>query len=178
MEAGKDKRMQIKLFGALCIVVGGGGFGFLMASYHKKTIHMLKELISILEIMECELKYRCTPLPQLCRYAVRNRYTLIGNLFSQLADELDSQISPDTERCMAAVLERNSNLDKHLQKILEELGMNIGRFNLDGQIRGLEYTKATCYHQLKDLEHNKDHRLRSYQTLGLCAGTALAILLI
>ena len=178
METGKDEQMHIKLFGAVCIMAGGGAFGFLMATYHKKTIRMLKELISVLEVMECELKYRCTPLPQLCRYAVGNRYGSIGNLFSQLADELDSQIAPDTERCMAVVLERNGNLDKSVRKILEELGGNIGRFNLDGQLRGLEYTKSSCFDQLHELEHNKDNRLRSYQTLGLCAGTALAILLI
>ncbi len=178
MEVGKDERMQIKLFGAVCIVAGGGGFGFLMATYYKKTIRMLKELISILEIMECELKYRCTPLPQLCRYAAQNRCGPIGNLFSQLADELDSQIAPDTERCMAAVLDKNGNLEKPLRRILEELGMNIGRFDLDGQLRGLEYTKVTCYEQLHALDNNKDNRLRNYQTLGLCAGTALAILLI
>ena len=32
--------------------------------------------------------------------------------------------------------------------------------------------------QLRELERNRQQRLRSYRTLGLCAGAALAILLL
>jgi len=60
----------------------------------------------------------------------------------------------------------------------EELGGNLGRFDIPGQLRGLENTRKECCDKLQMLTQNNDSRLRSYQTLGLCAGAALAILLV
>jgi hypothetical protein len=34
-----------------------------------------------------------------------------------------------------------------------------------------------CEHSLESIRNNRDARLRSYQTLGVCTGAALAILL-
>lgn len=178
MDFGKDELMQLKLFGALCIVIGGGGYGFIMASQHRKTIRLLKELAAILEDMECELRYRCLPLPQLCRTSVRNHRDPIANVFSALADELDSQISPDVERCMSVVLQDRVQVMDPIRRILADLGKNLGRFDLEGQLRGLEHTKTECCNLLNIFEYNQENRMRSYQTLGLCAGAALAILFV
>ena len=56
------------------------------------------------------------------------------------------------------------------------LGASLGRFDLQGQLQGIESVRAQCRKDLAELEDNRDQRLRSYQTLGLCAGCALAIL--
>ena len=58
------------------------------------------------------------------------------------------------------------------------LGKSIGRFDMDGQIKGLEAVRQDCRRRLDELSKDRDTRLRSYQTLGLCAGAALAILFI
>ena len=54
----------------------------------------------------------------------------------------------------------------------------IGRFDLEGQLQGLESVRVYCRDQLDNLAKDRDVRLRSYQTLGLCAGAALAILFV
>ena len=178
METGKDERMQIKLLGAICIVAGCGGFGFLMASYHKQRILLAQKLLAVFEYMECELRYRCTPLPLLCHMVTKQKYDPIGKVFGYLADELDAQISPDAERCMAAVLEKTENLDDSIRRILEDFGVNLARFDLEGQLQGIAHSKASCRNLLECLVRNKDNRIRSYQTLGLCAGAALVILFV
>ena len=178
METGKDERMQINLLGAICIVAGCGGVGFLMASNHKRRILLVQKLLNVFEYMECELRYRCTPLPHLCHMVAKQNYDPIGKIFGYLADELDAQISPDAERCMAAVLEKAENLDDSIRQILEDFGANLGCFDLEGQLQGIAHSKVSCHDLLECLVRNKDNRIRSYQTLGLCAGAALAILLV
>lgn len=61
---------------------------------------------------------------------------------------------------------------------MEELGRNLGRFDLTGQLSSLRALRAGCEDSLKQLTDNRDNRLRSYQTLGLCTGAALAVLLL
>ena len=55
---------------------------------------------------------------------------------------------------------------------------NLGKFDMSGQLRGLENARNVCRENLELLMYNKDRRLRSYQTLGLCAGAAVAILFV
>jgi len=49
---------------------------------------------------------------------------------------------------------------------------------MEGQLKGLESVRQECRRQVETLSYNRDARLRSYQTLGLCAGAALAILFV
>ena len=58
------------------------------------------------------------------------------------------------------------------------MGSSLGRFDLEGQLQGLESVRIYCREQLDELSKDRDVRLRSYQTLGLCAGAALAILFV
>ena len=178
MESGKDEHMSLKFIGVLCIVAGCGGCGFLMASQHMMKIRSLRNMLATLGYMECELQYSCTPLPQLCRQAGQRSQGDVQKLFCMLAKELEEQISPDVERCMASVLDRLGGLDTILASIARELGMNFGKFDIPGQLLGLENIRMICREKLEILTQNNDSRLRSYQTLGLCAGAALAILLV
>ena len=178
MENGKDEQMRVKLLGALLVVAASGGFGFLMASSYKRKIRLLQDLLEALDDMECELKYRSTPLPQLCRLSAKQGNGIIGRVLASLANQLDSQVSPDARRCMVAVLQDMDELDQPVRRIFEDLGENLGRFDMDGQLQGIAHAKASCRDRLASLQQNKEERLRSYQTLGLCAGAALAILFV
>ena len=79
---------------------------------------------------------------------------------------------------MEKVLSMQENLPPSVHHNFRQLGLRMGRFDLDGQLKGLESVRSDCRTQLKALEQNRDIRLQNYQTLGLCAGAALAILLI
>lgn len=166
----------MKWIGALLVIAGCGGFGLALAVSHRKTENTLRQLINALDFMECELRYRLTPLPQLCRQTAAERSGCIRSVFSILAQELEDQISPDVKSCMNAAIAKSGELPPQVKKILLTLGQTLGRFDIDGQLTGLNAARQECRAELEGLTQNRDVRLRSYQTLGLCAGAALAIL--
>ena len=170
--------MSTKWIGAVCIVLGCGIWGFLAAANHNMRIQLLRQLISAVDLMECELQYRRTPLPQLFRKAAEESKGKLRHIFWMLSQELDAQISPNADRCMATVLARCGDLPRNIIQLLENMGSAMGRFDLEGQLLGLEFVRNSCNEQLKELMQNKDARLRGYQTLGLCAGAAIAILFV
>ena len=170
--------MSLKVIGSFFIILGCGGFGFKLAANHLREEKTLRQLIAVLDYMECELQYHLTPLPALCRQAAAESTGVICQIFLCLAQELEDQISPDVERCMTAALSRIKDIPKLASEILILLGRSLGRFNLEGQIKGLEAVRQECRRFLEGLNQNKEVRLRSYQTLGLCAGAAIVILFI
>lgn len=170
--------MNYKLIGALLIISSCGCCGFLSAAYHASDIRMFENLIHALDFMVCELQYRATPLPQLCRQAGGQCSGKIGKVFIALSDELESQISPDVGICMSSVICRFEGFNRSLSSVLLELGNQLGCFDLPGQIRVLEHCRDQSAAKLKQLNENKESRLRSYRTLGLCAGAAIAILFV
>ena len=170
--------MSLKLIGAILIIISCGGFGFKLAASHRREETTLRQLVSVLDFMECELQYRLTPLPELCRQAAAESSGLIWQIFLALAMELEDQISPDVERCMNAALSKVKDIPAHSLEALSLLVRSLGRFDMEGQLKGLDSVRQDCRRNLDALNKNKDVRLRNYQTLGLCAGAALAILFI
>ncbi len=170
--------MSIKWMGAALIVAGCGGFGFLMAWNLSREVSALRRLIGILDYMSCELEYRLTPLPTALRKAAVSGDGCVNRVLISLAEELENQVAPDVISCMRAVLARTPELPKRTRAMLEELGISLGAFDLPGQLKGLEAVQQNCSRLLSELEQNRTQRTRSYQTLGLCAGAALAVLFI
>ena len=128
--------------------------------------------------MECELQYRLTPLPALCRQVSAAFRTAPASVFEKLAQEMEAQVSVDVGCCMDVVLSNAKSIPPITEKILAQLGKSIGKFDLEGQLKGLEAVRQECKRNLAMLSENRENRLRSYQTLGLCAGAALAILFV
>lgn len=168
--------MSYKWIGAVLVIAGCGGFGFSLAAGHKKEEKLLRQMLHVLQFMECELQYRLTPLPELCRQAGKETGGALRDVLLDLARELDWQVAPDACSCMTAALKKNRDIPTSLRRLLLQLGRTLGRFDLTGQIRGLQSVQAECEEEMKRLGKDRDVRMRSYQTLGLCAGTALAIL--
>lgn len=170
--------MNFKWIGALLVIAGCGGVGFTMAAAYKREEWTLRSLISALDYMSCELQFRLTPLPNLCRQAGKECRGAVGKVLTDLAMELENQISPDAGSCMYAALSRTENIPKATEAALRMLGTGLGRFDLQGQLSGLEQVRSHCRRELDGLLQNRDQRIRSYQTLGVCAGAALAILFV
>ena len=178
MESRKDGVMQIRLIGALMVVIGCSAFGFILSATHKREVRTLRQLICILDYMECELQYRLTPLPDLMRQSAMESNGVLKTVFGILANELEDQISPNVSHCMRSALDQSGEIPSVTKQCLSALGQTLGRFDLQGQLTGLDAVRHLCRGKLEALEQDKKARLRCYQTLGICAGAALAILLI
>lgn len=170
--------MVIKWIGAIFVLTACGGFGFQIAASQRKEVRTLRQLIRILDFAECELQYRLTPLPELCKNVSRECSGPLSALFMRLCAELEDQISPSVSSCMQAAIAATNQLPKQTSEVLLLLGDSLGKFDLGGQIRGIDGVRGECNRRLDALSENQDVRLRSYKTLGLCAGAALVILFI
>lgn len=170
--------MNIKWLGAILILAASGGFGIKIVMLHIYEERSLRQLIALLDYMTCELQYRLTPLPELCRQAAAECNGVLSAVFLQLAMELEDQVTPDVYRCMLATMAKIKALPQRTRPELELLGRSLGRFDLEGQLKGLDAVRKSCRQSLDMLNKNKESRLRGYQTLALCAGAALVILFI
>lgn len=169
---------MIRWIGAGLILLSCGGFGFSMAAEHCREEKTLKQLLQALELMECELQYRLSSLPELCRVASESCVGLIAKVLTDLSLELEQCRFSDPSQCMDKVLLKYAALPQSARRLLTLLGHSIGKFDLEGQVRGIGHVKQECTDMLSRLTTDRDTRIRNYRTLGLCAGAALAILLL
>lgn len=168
--------MSVKILGAIMLICGCGSVGLSMAAAYRREEHTLRQLSIAIDLMCNELHQRSTPLPELCQIAAQGCSGGIAQFFMDLSTGLREQIGPDAPLCMLFVMKRSPKLPERVKTILEQLRPFMGRFDLEGQLKGLGAAKRRCQDELEYLGRDKDQRLRSYKTLGLCAGIALAIL--
>lgn len=170
--------MTIRILGAIFIILGCGSVGTILTLRHRTEERTLRQLITLLDTMECELQYHLASLPELCRHAADNCSGVLKVIFHDLATELDKQVSPNASVCMKVVLSRTQDVPKLTYVALEFLGKSLGIFDMNGQVKELIAVRNECRRILDVHTINQHTRLRCYQTLSLCAGAAIAILLV
>ena len=161
----------------MMIVVSCGGFGCAMGSEYRKTERQLSGLMRALKSMQWDLQYRLTSLPELCLLGGKQAGGAVGWVLNTMGERLESLIAPDVESVAAQVLSEKPLSDPAC-RLLRELGSSLGRYDLSGQLDGLSCVMDACKEQQDILKEGRDLRLRNYRTLGLCAGAALAILML
>ncbi len=169
----------MKLAGAALIIICCGWFGYSLSAAHKKEEKYLRQLISAMDYIQCEIQCRLTPLPELCAQVASScGKGAVQTYFLELSNELRQQISIDAKICVDAALDKVSGLTSQIKECIQELGKCLGAFDLDGQLAALEAARAYCREHLEQHCAGKEEQRRSYQTLGICAGAALVIVLI
>lgn len=178
MAAGKDGSVNFKLMGAIFVIGSCALVGFGICSSHRREVKTMRSLINLLDFMECELQYHKTPLPDLCVQAAKETTGILRELMNHFAQEMNAQISPNTGCCMEAAIQKTGEIPPRTLACLRVMGKSFGRFDLEGQMHGLDALRVQCRKELEVLTADMDNRLRSYQTLSICAGAALAILFV
>lgn len=169
---------MLKMLGAALIVLSCGFVGFGISRNHRKMIYELEQLLLALDYMQAQLQYQLTPLPALSQKASEQIDGKVSKALSSFAKELDKHVSPDPSACMASAIGMSCEYLPELYTLLMHLGKVMGKFDLEGQQKGIAAVYNDAKTKLDSLSINTESRLRGYQTLGLCAGAAVAILLL
>ena len=169
--------MYLKILGAILVISACGGYGLMMVFSHRKEVAGLRALVHALDVMICVLDFRLTPLPDLCKIGADSIDGPVSSCLLRLSEILNDQLSADVGSCTTDAVDMTAGLPQRVSLEIRSMGQTRGRFDLEGQRSGLRNCKEVCNNQLEVLEHQQPQRLRSYQTLGFCAGAALAILL-
>ena len=169
---------MIRLLGAIFIAAGCGSIGFITASRLLHEISATRNLISALEYWQSALTYHHTTLPELCRLTSSRDASVVGEFFRILGYQFEEQGMSDASQCIASALTLCTGIPTSSIKLLQELGKGLGEFDINGQLQRLTSVLEEAKRTLTSLSNNLDVRLRSYRTLGICAGIAIAILII
>ena len=166
---------MIKLLGAIFLVGGCTGFGWILAISHRREVLLLRQLRRAIQEMQWELKFRLTALPELCFLAADAAGGRLKPLFAEFGNMLARGEVADISGAFQGLL-MSAGFPARVKRNLRQLGDSLGRFDLEGQLEGLEAVRRQCSHDLKELEALGPDRLKNYRTLAVCAGVALAIL--
>ena len=169
--------MLVKITGALLILVGCGTVGYSLSCFHKRTSQALNHLIAALEHMEYLLQYRQASLQDIfCRLSIDNGP--IKQFFFVLAAELEHQVCPNVECCVIAALGKSANIPERIKEEILKLGHILGQFDLAEQVKSLKTIRKECEIDLQLHLKSRDTTLKTYQTLVLCTGLIVVIILL
>lgn len=172
---------MLKGIGALCIVLSTSFVGFGFAGGVRRQARQLTAVLEALGYLKGEIMYRRTPLAQvlaLLPAAVSD--AAVGAFFRSCARQMQTDRTRSVQSAMRAALSDTPQLalSQAAQQTLLTLGASLGQFDLDGQCRAIELASARLEAQLSRLEQGRGARCRSYVTIGICAGLAVAVILL
>lgn len=127
-----------------------------------------------------ELQYRLTPLPEIFAALGSSRNPETAEFFSQLGAMLASAQSCTVGfACRHALAHtRGLCLSGAARGTLLSLFDALGKYDLEGNLQVLELALSRLREEAKALRNSAPSRCRTYLTLGICTGLAVAVILI
>lgn len=170
----------MKLAGIIVILVSAGSVGFRIAAGLKKRCRMLQQLLAAIAVLQNEIVFCGTPLPQAFALAAVASYGPTEALFSAMAREMDRRrwLLPAAALDLAWREQPELQTEEELRQIFLALMSSLGKYDRDNQVHALETARNRLTDLLHGAEQERSIRSKTYEALGVCAGLALAILLI
>ena len=163
---------------ALVIIVCCALAGHKKSVDDRQNIISINEFIKALNIMICELEFHRSPLPTLCSFVSERTEGVVSKIFTLLNHELAAQVMPDVSNCCSIAIQKCSGIPSHLNNLFCLMGESLGIFDVAGQVSQLRYVKSVAEKIMEDSHKHYERFGRSNQTLWICAGIALAVILI
>ena len=167
-----------KWIGAICIFTACTSVGFSIAFKQIREIKMLEQWIRIAHRTEKEIGYYGRSIPYVFRMISYEEKGELAQVFLRTAIEMENQIYPDGSQCLSIAVAKTERLPGSILELLDFLGNELGKYNLDEQLKGIAQISTIAMEKRNQLCKDRVKRIRGYQTLGLCAGAALVILFI
>ena len=169
--------------GILCILIllAGVGIGQLKAKSFDNRLYHLQELITMLKVLESEMKYRMDPLPDLLLRVSRIKGGMSESLLSTAGRLAKIHASHDFSECWKEAVEtayQESSLNKEDIRIITDLGIELGKTDLENQTGMFRRTVSLLEAQAVEAAEEKKIKGKMYKSLGTAVGALIVILLL
>ncbi|KKM11745.1 hypothetical protein SY88_06915 [Clostridiales bacterium PH28_bin88] len=171
---------MIRLVGAGLVVVAAGWLGLVVANNYSRRPQQLRALRSALTMLETEIVYTATPLPEALARVARCTNPPVSNLFwgthEALGEGRGYTAAESWEVGLGGIAGEASLLPQDLE-VLRSFGHSLGSSGPEDQVRHLQLARE----QLKQLElaaeveRAKNERL--WRTMGFLVGLMLVLVL-
>ena len=171
---------MLKLLGAALVTVSASLVGFGFARGVRRQCAQLEGLLWALDFMQAELSARLTPLPQLFSMLASCRQRDVAAFFEAAGRALSVPPGCTVPVSFKRGFQASPGLSPGQDTVqaLYGLAQGLGRFDLESQLGAIERAKGSITSVLLQLQAQKRARCRSYETIGICAGLALAVILL
>jgi len=166
----------MKLAGIVFIVGSAGVMGVRISLSLRKRCELLRQLLQALAVLRSEIAFCGTPLPQAFALMAVQCSGTLETIFSSAAKQMDRQRWMTPLQAMELAIAESR--ETFLAPILRELFAQLGRYDLEAQVRAVDGAQSRTKTLLSQLEQERNRKTGTYETLGICAGIAVAILLL
>ena len=170
-----------RILGAGLIVIGAAVYGAGLARSLQRRVVELADLDMALNLLETEIRYSRTPLPEACGAVAGALDDPVKRLLCMASQRFGDHDRASIEKTWREVVRawapRTHLLPREL-KALEALGSVLGRSDVADQVGHLRLVRERLrpIRQKLEAELEKQCRLRLY--LGVAGGALLAVLLV
>ena len=171
---------MLRRLGAALVTLSASLVGFGFARGVRRQCAQLEGLLWALDFMQSELSSRLTPLPQLFSALSACRQKDVALFFEAAGRALSVPPGCTVPVSFKRGFQASPGLSPGQEAVqtLYGLSMGLGRFDLESQLAAIERAKGSITSVLLQLQAQKRARCRSYETIGICAGLALAVILL
>lgn len=174
--------MVIKFFGALLIMTASTLIGYIYSNIYNLRVKELRELQYGIQMLETEIVYGYSPLPEaLDNVSRRVSLENISLLFSEVSKKLKNKNGLSVSEAWSITL--NSLLSKtsltEVEKdILIAFGKSLGISDVKNQDKNFKLTLTLLKQEELKAVELRDKNVKMYRNLGFLFGLALVIILI
>lgn len=170
---------MLRFVGVLLLCLGGTLIGLGGAKGLKSRVDTLLSFLSGLSLMEAEMQFHLTPMPELLKKLSRDVDGPAKAFFFQCKEAL-WQLE-DTP--LSVIWRKNLHiealtLEEEDRQVLEQLGAVLGQYDLDGQMRAIGSARLRLEECLEKANARRTSLGRVYSALGMAAGILSVLLLI
>lgn len=171
----------IKLFGSCLIIVSSSLIGYLYGIRYSKRLSNLIYLQQCIKLLETEILYGATPMPDALNNVYRKGNEKISFVFKEIRHNLLSSKDKSLYECF--IEEKDTLKDKlHLSQEDVEVFMTLGQTLGTSNRKDHEKNFKMVITQLKSLEEEarmeKEKNEKMYKSLGILTGIAIVIILL
>lgn len=171
---------MIKLIASALIVLSGGMAGLIAAHSYASRPQQLKTFRYALRMLETEISYGGTPLPEALLRIGNRTGGCIGEFFVAVSSLLNDKNGPSSgeawEICLGD-LEEEASLSPEDLDILRSFGYTLGISDREDQIKNLRLTQEQLKNQEANAEKLRESNQRMWKTLGFLGGLAVVFIL-
>ena len=161
------------------LMVGCGGLGLSAVNRLDRRVRDLRELSAGLEILQRELGWRLSPLPNALEAAAEGTHERAAGFFKFCAQGSRQLAGASFRTLWSRGLEQCPlRLSREDRALLEQLGPVLGRYDGESQRQAVENVLTGLSRQRVQAEDDRRRLGRVYGVLGVTAGLFLAIVLI